>query len=86
MNEAVALEWWVGTNLTVLENNHLQFQSGFLTHEHWQRNLAELECLLTVPMFRDIAADWQFRESFKQVISGVINSIPADAENCWITD
>ena len=51
MPEAVALEWYIGTNLMVLENNHLQFEAGFLTPEHWQRNLEELDCILTVPLF-----------------------------------
>jgi hypothetical protein len=50
MPEAVALGFYVGTDLMILENNHLQFQSGFLTHEHWQRNLEDLECYFTVPM------------------------------------
>ena len=65
MPEAVALEWYVGTNLTVLENNHLQFQAGYLSPEHWQRNLDELHCMFTVPLFREIGNAWDFRESFK---------------------
>jgi len=83
MPEAVALEWYIGSELMILENNHLQFQSEFLTQEHWQRNLRDLECILTVPLFRETAAEWQFRESFKKVIVDVIQKIPADAGNCW---
>lgn len=83
MQEAIALEWWFGTNLAVFENNLLQFHSGFLTPEHWQRNLKELECMLTVPLFRQIATDWPFRESFQKVISEELQKIPADSENCW---
>ena len=83
MPEAVALEWWFGSELISLENNHQQFQSEFLTQEHWQRNLNDLECMLTVPFLREVAAEWQFRESFKKVIADVIQKIPPDAENCW---
>ncbi len=83
MQEAIALEWWFGTNLAVYENNLLQLHSGFLTPEHWQRNLKELECMLTVPLFSEIATDWPFRESFQKVISEELQKIPADSENCW---
>ncbi len=83
MPEAVALEWYIGTNLMVLENNHLQFEAGFLTPEHWQRNLEELDCILTVPLFRETAIDWNLRESFRNVLSDVMQKISDDAENCW---
>jgi len=83
MPEAVALEWYIGTSLTVLENNHRQFQAGFLLQEHWQRNLEELECMFSVPLFREIANEWDFRESFGKVILDVMKEIPDDAENCW---
>jgi len=86
MPEAVALEWYIGTNLATIENNHLQFQSGFLTQEHWQKNLDELECTLTVPLFRDTATAWRYRASFEDVISDVLKRIPDDAENCWSYD
>lgn len=36
MPEAIAIEWYTGTNLTLIENNHLQFQAGFLSKEHIQ--------------------------------------------------
>lgn len=83
MPEAVAVEWHVGTNLTVLENNHLQYESGFLSQEHWQRNIEELECILTIPLFREVALGWDFRQSFKEVVAGVIEKVSIDAENCW---
>lgn len=83
MPEAVAVEWYIGTNLTVLENNHLQFQQGFLSQEHWQRNLKELECMFTVPLFREIGNGWDFRETFANLISDVMQDTPDDAENCW---
>jgi len=86
MQEAVALEWYFGSDLMIVENNHLQYQSGFLPQEHWQRNLRDLECALTVPLFRETALSWDFRDSFRQVLSEVIRNIPANAENCWKSD
>jgi len=86
MPEAVALEWYVGTNLSTFENNHLQYESGFLTEEHWQANLKDLECTLTIPLFREIVTTWHFRESFEKVIADVLSKIPDDAENCWSYD
>jgi hypothetical protein len=83
MPEAVALEWYIGTNLALLENNYLQFEAGFLTPEHWQGNLNELDCILTVPLFRDTASDWNYRESFRNVLSDAMQEISDDAENCW---
>lgn len=83
MPEAVAVEWYIGTNLTVLENNHLQLQQGFLSQEHWQRNLRELECMLTVPFFREIADGWDYRETFEKLIADMMQDTPEDAENCW---
>ena len=83
MPEAVALEQLVGSSLTMLENNQLQFQQGFMTDEHWQRNIRELHCTLTVPLFREIAAGLEFRDSFKKVIADTLQEIPPDAENCW---
>jgi hypothetical protein len=83
MLEAVALEQLIVNSLTMLENNQLQFQQGFLSDEHWQRNMRELHCMLTVPLFREIAAGLEFRESFKKVISATLQEIPPHAENCW---
>lgn len=83
MSEAVALEYLIGNVLMTMENNQLQFTQGFLSEEHWQRNLHELQCILSVPLFREIAAGWDFRDSFKKVIADALHEIPPDAENCW---
>jgi hypothetical protein len=82
MQEAVALEYHMGTVLTMLENNHLQYQQGFLSEEHWQRNLDELRCQVTVPFLREIATAWPLRDSFDAVIAEVIRESQPD-DNCW---
>ena len=83
MSEAIAVELYIGSIFTMIENNHLQYQAGFLSEEHWQRNLAEMQCALTVPLFREIVMGWPFRESFSAVISGSIGQITGDANYCW---
>lgn len=83
MQEAVALEYVIGNVLTTMENNQLQYQSGFLSQEHWDRNLDELKCILTVPLFREIATGWPFRNSFHNVIADALQEVSLGAENCW---
>jgi len=83
MPEAVALEWYVGSVLMMIENNHLQYQAGYLSEEHWQRNLNEMRCTLSVPLFREVAEDWTFRKSFAAVVETVRQEISADTEKCW---
>ena len=86
MPEAVALEYHIGTILTIIENNHMQYQAGFLSEEHRQRNLGEMHCIFTIPLFREIATGWPFRNSFKAVISDIIRQISADTDDCWTWD
>lgn len=87
MPEAVALEWYIGTVLTMIENNHMQYQAGFLPEEHWQRNLDDMQCMFTVPLFREIATGWPFRNSFDAVIADVIRQKSADVDDdCWTWD
>ena len=83
MQEAIAIELNIGTIMTLFENNHLQYQAGFLNEEHWQRSLDEMQCMLTVPLFREIVMGWSFRESFEAVISDIVDGISDDAINCY---
>jgi len=83
MPEAIALEMHVGNILTMIENNHVQYLAGFLSDEHWERNLDEVRCMLTVPLFREVATGWAFRDSFDAVISEVLQEIPEGTDGCW---
>ena len=83
MPEAVALEYLIGNLLTLLENNQLQYQAGFLSQEHWDKSLDELKCLLTVPLFREVATNWPFRNSFNKIILSALQEVPPGVENCW---
>ena len=83
MREAIAVELNVGTITTMFEKSHLQYQAGFLTDEHWQRNLADMQCLLTVSLLRDIVMGWSFRESFVALISVIVDEISDEAIHCY---
>jgi hypothetical protein len=83
MPEAIALEFYVGSILLLIENNHLQLEAGYLNEEHWQSNLNEMRCMFSIPLFRQVAHGWDFRESFREIISEVMREIPDDAPNCW---
>ncbi len=49
LQEAVAWEYYLGAEMTLFENNHQQYEMGFLREEHWQRNVAELKCKFELP-------------------------------------
>ena len=75
MQEAIALEYYLGANMVLFENNHLQYELGFLSEEHWQRNIAELICTLELPEHRRMMRNWDYRASFQKVINDIIDQI-----------
>jgi len=83
MPEAIALEMHVGNILTMIENNHVQYLAGFLSNEHWERSLDEVRCMMTVPLFREVATGWAFRDSFDAVIADILRAVPEGADSCW---
>lgn len=86
MREAVAVEMHIGTTLTMIENNHWQYQAGFLPEEHWERNLRELYCAMTVPFLREIVMGWSWRASFAVELSKIAADMPDDEEDCYSWD
>ena len=83
LQEAVALEYLLGANLTMNENNHQQYVAGFLSEEHWQRNLEELRCMLDLPRNRQMIGAWDFRESFQKGIDEIIEQAIQNPTGCW---
>ena len=78
MPEAIAFEHYLGAAMTMFENNHRQFEMGFLSKEHWQRNVRELECTLDSPFRRQIVAGWQYRGLFSGLIGVLASDHQAD--------
>ena len=83
MPEAIAIELHIGTTMTMIENNHWQYQAGFLPEEHWERNLREVRCTMTVPFLREIIMGWPWRESFAAVLSQIAADISDDEDDCY---
>ena len=83
MPEAIAIELHIGTTMTMIENNHWQYQAGFLPEEHWERNLREVRCTMTVPFLREIIMGWPWRESFAAVLSQIAVDISDDEDDCY---
>ena len=48
--EHVALLWEFYAVMAVWENNHLQYELGFLPEEHWRRNAKSMKCLFEGPI------------------------------------
>lgn len=86
MQEAVALEYSQGAFMVSFENNHQQYLLGYLSEEHWQRNIEELRCTLDVPIIRQLVSTWQYRESFQQVIDELIEQVEREPMGCWGTN
>jgi hypothetical protein len=86
MQEAVALEHYWGSILTQIEGNHQQFLLGYLSEEHWQRNIRELECLLDLPLARQFIINWDYRDSFEDVLVELADNAAAQSIGCWSYD
>jgi hypothetical protein len=83
--EYIALEGANAANLTIMENLHYQYMLGFLPEEHWQKNLAELDCRLSEPFFRELTKEWQVRAEFRAVLDEIIARGEAADRSCWVS-
>ena len=81
--EKIALAFQAGNEMIQLENNHFQYEAGFLSDEHWQRNLDELKCFYELPFNRNVVSGWPFRASFQVVIDDAIEQAIKNPSGCW---
>ena len=81
--EKVSLEYFLGAEMGVYENHHFQFEAGYLPKEHWERNIAGLRCYFALPYAKEAIANWEWRESFQQVIDETIASNESNPSDCW---
>ena len=86
MPEAVAFEHYLGATITMFENNHRQYELGFLTDEHWQRSLAEIRCTLAPPLQRQMILNWHYRDSFMQLMQSIVDDLDENDTGCWEVD
>ena len=83
MQEAIAWEFYVGASATALENNHQQCLLGYLSEEHWRRNIQDLKCLLDLPLTRELLAGWSFRDPFQKLIDELGEQAANNPTGCW---
>jgi hypothetical protein len=81
--EKVSLEYFFGAEMTVFENHHFQFEAGYLPKEHWDKNVSGLRCWFSLPYAREAIDNWEWRESFQQVIDEVMASTLSNPSDCW---
>ena len=81
--ERISLEYFFGAEMTVYENHHFQFEAGYLPKEHWDRNLAGLRCFFALPFASESIANWEWRESFQQVIDEILANSVSNQSDCW---
>jgi hypothetical protein len=66
--ELVTLEYNLAASIVLIENNHYQYESGFLSDSHWTRSRRDLYCLFSLPLNRTLLAGWEFRPEFQKVL------------------
>lgn len=81
--ELVALEYNFGANVATFENNHYQYESGFLPEEHWQKVLDDMHCLFSHELYRRLLGGWDFRESFQKVVDERMEYAEKNPSSCW---
>lgn len=80
--ERESRELFFAAYIVMAENHHYQYEAGFLPEEHWARNLAEMRCAFSTPLYRELIAKWKFRASFQAVLNDVIADAEADPGAC----
>jgi hypothetical protein len=80
--EHVALLWEFFALMAVWENNHLQYELGFLPEEHWTRNANSMKCVFEVPYYRDKYSTADIRESFAAVVAEILKQAIENPSGC----
>jgi hypothetical protein len=84
--EIVALSHAFYGEMDIYENNHYQFNSGFLDEEHWQKNLAQLRCIFSQPIYQEFWVPKDYRKSFAVLIDGIVQDAKKAPSDCWKYD
>ena len=84
--EALALEYDVGSFLIVADNYLQQYQLGYLTEAYWLRTIKEIQCFFEHPWYRQALAGWIFRPEFQAVIDKTMADAIENPTGCWDID
>jgi len=82
-HEIVALAHNFYADMDTYENNHYQFESGFLSEEHWRQNLLDLRCIFTNPLYQEMWTSENYRESFSELIEAMLSDLREKPSDCW---
>jgi hypothetical protein len=80
--ENVALTHHFMSLLVIWENDHFQYENGYLSDEHWTMTLKHMTCVFGAPFYREMLG-MHFRESFGSVIQQLVDEAESDPQNCW---
>ncbi len=81
--ELVTLEYNLAASIVLIENNHYQYESGYLPESHWARSRRDLHCLFSLPLHRSLLAGWEFRPEFQKVLDEEVDRAANDPSDCW---
>jgi hypothetical protein len=81
--ELVTLEYNLAASMVLVENNHYQYESGYLPESHWTRSRRDLYCFFSLPLHRTLLAGWEFRPGFQQVLDEEMDRAVNDPSDCW---
>lgn len=84
--EIVALAHEFYANMDTLENNEYQFRSGFLSEDHWLKNVDQLRCRFSQPIYREFWEPYEYRKSFAELVNGIIRDAELNPSDCWEYD
>lgn len=80
--EDVALTHHFMAQLAIWENDHFQYQNGYLSGEHWAMTKQHMTCTFANSYYRDML-NMHFRESLDAVIRQLADEAKSDPLNCW---
>jgi hypothetical protein len=81
--ELVTLEYNLAATIVLLENNHYQYETGFLSDSHWARSRRDLHCLFSLPLNRTLLIGWEFRQEFQKVLDEEMDRAEKNPSDCW---
>ena len=81
--ELVALEYNFGANMSLFENIHFQYESGYLPEEHWVKALSDFHCYFSNEYYRNLLQGWVFRASFQMIVDELKERAMKHPSECW---
>ncbi len=81
--EAIALEYDLGSYLGIADNYFQQYEWGFLSEAYWNRSIDELKCIFEHPWNRKVLSGWIFRDEFQAVIDKIKVDAIENPTGCW---